>query len=166
MSTPTPDPNTPPPPGPSGPPTAEQLAELPDWARTHIEGMTGQLTAAQQAASTSAAELAAAAAKLAAAPDPAAAQQALQAAADRAAAAELAATRERLGRQYGLPDALVARLQGADQAAMETDAKALAALLPAPGPRMPGPDPLQGGGTPAPTDPATQFAQLINSALS
>ncbi|MFF1792656.1 hypothetical protein ACFVXQ_00185 [Kitasatospora sp. NPDC058263] len=148
-----------------GAPTAEQLAELPEWARTRMDGLAAELTRAQETATTRSTELADLAAKLAAAPDPAAAQVAAQEAATKIAAAEAQLTRERLARQYGLPDALVGRITGADPAAMENDAKTLAALLPPAGPRMPSPDPLQGGGTPAPNTPEATFAALITEAL-
>lgn len=61
------------------------------------------------------------------------------------AKAELEATKERVGRTYGLPDALVARLAGDTEEAIVEDAKALQALV---SPNTPPPtpkDPPRGG---------------------
>ncbi|MER5350589.1 hypothetical protein ABT093_09685 [Kitasatospora sp. NPDC002551] len=159
---PVPAPTAPPAPTNGGAPTAEQLAELPEWARNRLSVQESELTRARGEAAARRVELRETAAQLAAAPD---AQAALQAAAERLAAAERQLTRERLGRQHGLPDALVARIAGDTDEAMETDAKALAALLPQPGPRMPVPDPLQGGGAPAPLTPGEEFAGFLSRAL-
>ncbi|MFE7317698.1 hypothetical protein ACFU7T_32025 [Streptomyces sp. NPDC057555] len=52
-----------------------------------------------------------------------------QAVADRAAELETDLHRERLAHRYGLPDALAARISGADDDAREADAKTLAELF-------------------------------------
>ena len=62
-------------------------------------------------------------------------------------AAQGEALRERVGRQFGLPDVLVARLQGDDEAALTEDAKAMQALLKQPVPPAPK-NPPSGGLTP------------------
>ncbi|MFD0572661.1 hypothetical protein ACFQ0T_29910 [Kitasatospora gansuensis] len=147
-------------------PSAEELAALPDWARAHVDTLTSETTRAREEADARAVELRDLTTKLSGMQDPAVAAAAIREAADKLAATEAQLTRERLGRQYKLPDALVSRIQGADAAAMEADAQALAAFAPAPGVRLPGPDPLQGGGQPAPLSPQDQFAQLITSALN
>lgn len=68
-------------------------------------------------------------------------------------AAELAAARERAGRKYGLPDAVVGRLQGDDEDAIIADAEALSALFSASTPRPPAPPEPTGGRNPkAPKD--------------
>lgn len=149
-----------------GAPSAEDFAALPDWARARIDTLTSETGRARDEAAARRIELRDLNTRLAGMQDPAEAQAAIKAAADKLAATESQLTRERLGRQYGLPDALVSRIQGADEAAMEADAKVLAELAPAPGPRVPTPDPLQGGGQPAPLDAANAFAQLLSGALN
>lgn len=70
---------------------------------------------------------------------------------NKVAEATLTATKERVGRTHGLPDALVARLQGKNEEELTADAAALKALLPAdqPAPTPPAPkDPPSGGLTP------------------
>jgi hypothetical protein len=66
----------------------------------------------------------------------------------KAAAAELAVARERAGRKYGLPDELVERLQGADEAELLADAEKLRALLKPGTPPPPAPPAPSGGRTP------------------
>lgn len=67
------------------------------------------------------------------------------------AEANLAATKERVGRIHGLPDALVGRLNGSTEEELTADAEALKALLPPAQSTPPPPapkDPPSGGLTP------------------
>lgn len=61
----------------------------------------------------------------------------LQDAEDQKSAASLAVLRMRVGRKHGLPDELVDRLQGNDEAAIEEDAQRLAAVARTDGTRNP-----------------------------
>ncbi|SDJ74627.1 hypothetical protein [Streptomyces indicus] len=131
---------------------------LPDWARS-------ELTRARDEAARRRIELRELKDQLAKAADPEEAKVAIQEAHDRLATTELQLTRERLGRKYQLPDVLVARIQGEDEAAMDKDAKALAELAPASAARPPRPDRLQGGGEAAPLSAAEKFAQIIQTRL-
>ncbi|MHB6907111.1 hypothetical protein [Streptomyces sp. DB-54] len=131
---------------------------LPEWAR-------GELTRARDEAARRRVQLRELKNQLAGMADPEEAQAAIQLAHDRLAETEQQLTRERLGRKYGLPDALIPRIEGEDEEAMERDAKALADLAPTAAGRPPRPDPLQGGGDPAPLSPADRFAQIIQTRL-
>ncbi|MFF2808634.1 hypothetical protein ACFVT2_15955 [Streptomyces sp. NPDC058000] len=82
-----------------------------------------------------------------------------QAVADRATELETELHRERLARRYHLPNALAARITGADEDAREADAKALAELFHsrANGVGRGGLDPST---TPAPSDPGELAASI------
>lgn len=79
--------------------------------------------------------------------------------------ATIETTRERVGRTHGLPDELVARLQGATEAELEADATALKAVLgnrtPAPTPK----NPPSGGLSPRQetSDPAAIAARIASA---
>ncbi|MYT30475.1 MULTISPECIES: hypothetical protein [unclassified Streptomyces] len=142
---------------PPEPAPGNDEATLPDWVRS-------ELSRARDEAARRRIELRELKDQLAGMADPDEAKAAIQLAHDRLAETEQQLTRERLGRKYHLPEALVARIQGEDEEAMEQDAKALAELAPAAG-RPPRPDRLQGGGDPAPLSPADRFAQIIQTRL-
>ncbi|MGW1837076.1 hypothetical protein [Streptomyces sp. NPDC002067] len=82
-----------------------------------------------------------------------------QAVADRAAELETSLHRERLGRKYGLPDALAARIGGADDDAREADAKALAEIFHSRGVGI-GRGGLDPSATPVSNDPAELAAGI------
>lgn len=84
---------------------------------------------------------------------------------DKVKAAQLEAARERTGRKYGLPDALVSRLAGESPEELEADAKELQALVAPQGAPTPPPapqPPARGGLDPNEerTDPAETAAAI------
>ncbi|WP_283112318.1 hypothetical protein [Streptomyces halobius] len=82
-----------------------------------------------------------------------------QTVADRAAELETELQRERLARKYSLPDALAARIFGADDDTREADAKALAELFHNRGDGV-GRGGLDPSATPSPSDPGELAASI------
>lgn len=122
---------------PSTPPevSAESVETLPEWARRLVTELRKE-NAGHRKAKAEAEKAAEAAARLAAEEQGKykelyeAELQKAQAAEARAKAAELAGLRSKVGAKYQLPEALIARLQGESEEALEADAKTLAAALP------------------------------------
>jgi sulfite reductase alpha subunit-like flavoprotein len=74
--------------------------------------------------------------------------------------------RQNIGLAKGLPTALIERLRGDDEAALNADADSLLALLPQQTPTVtaPRPDLSQGSRAPATTSPADEFANALRRA--
>jgi hypothetical protein len=81
---------------------------------------------------------------------------------------DLTLTKYKVGVTKGLPEALIARLQGADEDSIAADADELMKFMPAPSPtnHNPRPDPSQGAKSPGATSLESQFAAAMGPLLN
>lgn len=103
-------------------PKTDDVDSLPEWARK-------SLTAANQEAAKYRTQLREVQDKLKDAKTPEEVDAITRELSEKATKAELDAARERAGRKFGLPDAVVGRLTGDDEAAILADAESLAPLF-------------------------------------
>ncbi|AIA05409.1 hypothetical protein [Streptomyces noursei] len=132
-----------------------QLEEQDDGQELDADALRAELKAAQAEATKYRTQAQETAEALKAARSP----EEFQAVADRATELETELHRERLARRYSLPDALAARIAGADEDAREADAKALAALFHSRGDGI-GRGGLDPSVTPTPSDPGELAAGI------